>query len=176
MSKQWSTSSFRNGALSFLAGSLLTFSTLALHAAEPSTDGSIWFWFSDCGQNKLALEVTLDRTVLYKTTFSICKADRQAYLKSPNPTLRFTFKPKRPITWTGYREPAETTGRKYSLEGNVWLAGAEPTGLLLGVSFQSPKQIHMNSLHTASPTQESRTEIEPGLIVITKPIDLVPTP
>ncbi len=155
--------------LGLLAGSLFFFWIPTTRATEPSPDEPIWFWFSDCGQGTLDLEVKLDRTVLFKTTFPICKADRQAYLKSPNRTLAFTFKPNRPIAWIGYREPTETTGRKFKLEGNVWLAGAEPTELVLGVSIHSKKQIHMNSVHFASPTQESITEIEPGLIVTTKP-------
>ena len=56
------------------------------------------------------------------------------------------------------------------IEGNIWLAGADPDAMILGVSFVSRGSIYMNTLHIAYPDRRQISEIEPGLIIITEPM------
>ena len=59
--------------------------------------------------------------------------------------------------------------RKETLEGNVWQAGRDPDGIVLGVSFARPKRVWCNSLHVLDPNKASKTVLARGLIVKTAP-------
>ena len=59
---------------------------------------------------------------------------------------------------------------KQRVECDVWMAGADESTIILGVSFDRPDAILMNSLHLASPTSEVRSEIADGLVVVTSPV------
>lgn len=149
---------------------------LIITAAAPtvaSDEGPVWFWFATCGGPVLRLEVRLDQKIIYESSFPLCRAERSsAHSKGQTKKLDFVFNAPRAIVWQGYRDEGEdnTTGQNQEIEGNIWLAGADPDAMILGVSFLSRGSIYMNSLHIAYPDRRAVAEIEPGLLVITEPV------
>ena len=119
----------------------------------------------------MALEVRLDKKIIFQSTFPLCRAKRST-ISSPGKIKRldFTFKPPRAIVWKGYRDRDDTTPANQLIEGNIWLAGSDPDDLLLGATFMSSSNIYMNSIHIAHPGRRDETEMAPGLVVITYPI------
>jgi len=149
---------------------------LIIAAAAPavaSDEGLVWFWFATCGGPVMRLEVRLDQKIIYESVFPLCRAKRSsAHSKGQTKKLDFVFNAPRAIVWQGYRDEGKdnTTGPNQEIEGNIWLAGADPDAMILGVSFVSRGSIYMNSLHIASPYRRAVAEIEPGLLVITEPV------
>jgi hypothetical protein len=139
--------------------------------ALASQEGPVWFWFATCGGPIMKLEVRLDQRLIYQSSFPLCRSERSsAHSEGQKKKLEFAFKAPRAIVWQGYRDEDNTTGPDQEIEGNIWLAGADPDKMLLGVSFMSRDSIYMNTIHIAYSNRRSVSEIEPGLVVITKPI------
>jgi hypothetical protein len=57
-----------------------------------------------------------------------------------------------------------------SIEGDIWQAGGEPNGLTLGISFDTKKQILLNTLHVARPDKQTSSELDRGLSITTHPL------
>jgi len=57
-----------------------------------------------------------------------------------------------------------------SIEGDIWQAGGEPDALILGISFDTSKQILLNTLHIARPDKQTSSELDKGLLIITYPV------
>jgi hypothetical protein len=145
--------------------------TVVMNSVRASQEGPVWFWFATCGGPAMALEVRLDRGIIFKSSFPLCRADRSSiYARGNSKGLHFAFKPHRAIVWQGYRDKDDTTRANQVIEGDIWLAGSDPDALLLGVDFTSSDTIYMNTIHIAHPTQRDRTEIARGLVVTTYPI------
>jgi len=119
----------------------------------------------------MKLEVRLDHKIIYQSSFPLCRAERSsAHSEGQKKKLDFAFNAPRAIVWQGYRDEDNTTDPDQEIEGNIWLAGADPDVMLLGVSFRSRGSIYMNTLHIAYPDRREVSEIELGLVVITEPI------
>lgn len=106
------------------------------------------------------LEVVLDGKIIYRSSFSICRAS-----SGSNPAegrqriIAFYFK-------GGHVFQGEYhTARAQIIEGNIWQAGADPDAVLLGVSFSSKKQVLLNTIHVAKPDSVSASEIGRGIVV-----------
>jgi len=157
----------------FLA--LVTILLITIKVEKGSAKGneeSVWFWFENCGQKEMAIEINLDQVPVYSATFSICKHTRDSSKSNSQQKIReFTFVPKREIKWEGHLDENNSTKVGQVIEGNVWQAGADPDALIFGLSFSSQKQIYMNTLHVAHTDIVERTEIEHGLVITTKPIE-----
>ena len=139
--------------------------------ALASQEGPVWFWFSTCGGPIMKLEVRLDQKIIYQSSFPLCRADRSsAHSEGQTKKLDFVFNAPRAIVWHGYRDEDNTTDLSQEIEGNIWLAGADPDKMILGVSFVSRGSIYMNTLHIAYPDRREVLEIEPGLVIITEPV------
>jgi len=140
--------------------------------AFASQEGPVWFWFAACGGPIMKLEVRLDQKIIYQSSFPLCRAERSsAHSEGQKKQLDFVFNAPRAIVWQGYRDEGNTTDSDQEIEGGIWLAGADPDVMLLGVSFMSRGSIYMNTLHIAYPDRRQVSEIEPGLVVITEPIE-----
>jgi len=138
-----------------------------------SEKGPVWFWFSACGGPKIKLEVRIDNNNVYQSFFPICRAERSSvYSKGQEKKINFVFKAPRAIVWHGYRDEDNTTNPGQKLEGDVWLAGADPNALILVISFMTHDAIYMNTVHIAYPDRRNISEIAPGLVVITMPMGL----
>ena len=118
----------------------------------------------------MKLEVRLDQKIIFATSFPVCRlADADAEKGYENKRLKFSFKAGRPIVWKGYRDdqPASTAGQ--NIDCDIWMAGADPTAVIIGISFSRPDTILMNTLHIAVPSEKKSSEIEDGLVVLTFP-------
>ena len=139
-------------------------------AAKSSEEGLLWFWFSKCSGPTMTLEVRLDKDIIYQSAIPLCHARRDsANSQGQEHRIHFTFRPRRSITWTGYRDQVDLTGAAQALEGDMWEAGADPDALLIGVTFADADKIYINTIHIAHPTQRDETEIARGLVVASYP-------
>jgi hypothetical protein len=131
---------------------------------------TVWFWFAACGGPTMTLEVRLDNTPVYTTSFPVCHADRSSALsQGQQGQAGFSFEPHRLLVWTGYRDETDTTRIHQVIDGDLWQAGADPGALLLGVSFAAANRIVMNTIHIVRPGASDTTRIAPGLVVLSYP-------
>jgi hypothetical protein len=139
--------------------------------ALASQEGPVWYWFATCGGPTMKLEVRLDQRLIYESSFPLCRAERSSvHSEGQREKLDFVFKAPRAIIWQGYRDDGNTTDPNQEIECDIWLAGADPDAMWLGVGFTSRGSIYMNTLHIAYPDRREVSEIEPGLMIITEPI------
>jgi hypothetical protein len=122
---------------------------------------AVWDWYARCSSPKqIRIEVSLNGKRIYKTTFGICRTDYPQLMKSQRTLVFKIAGPHKSL----FGEP-----RKETLEGNVWQAGRDPDGIVLGVSFAGPNRVWCNSLHILDPNKASKTVLARGLIVRTAP-------
>lgn len=156
-------------ALTFLFGVMLL--CTAAEAPSSSQEGPVWYWQAKGTLQNMKLEVRLDNKTVFTTTFSVAQTNRGAVpKKSYAKKIRFSFKPERSIVWSGYRDEDVVSSAKQRIECDIWMAGVEDSMIILGVSFDRPDAILMNTLHLASPVREERSEIADGLVVVTVPV------
>ena len=135
-------------------------STKVSHGA----DQAAWRWFQNCSENKaIRLEVLLDRKIIYRSSFPICRSNTGSPSERRQKIIAFYFK-------GGHVFQGEYhTGRTQIIEGNIWQAGADRDAVLLGVSFSSKKQVLLNTIHVAKPDRASASEVDRGIVVRTFP-------
>jgi hypothetical protein len=140
---------------------------IAVTAASPadavtsSKKDEVWDWDARCSSPKhIRIEVSLDGKRIYGTTFGICHADYPQPTKTQRVLVFQIAGPHKRL----FGEPQTET-----LEGNVWQAGRDPDGIVLGVSFAGAKRVWCNSLHVLDPNKASKTVLARGLIVRTAP-------
>jgi len=121
----------------------------------------VWTWSKQCGGNhKLGVTVRLERKVLYRGVLPICRASRDA----EDGRVEFHFA-------GGHLFQGEyRTSSTDSIEGDIWQAGGEPDALILGISFDTKKQILLNTLHIARPDRQTSSELDKGLFITTHPV------
>ena len=116
----------------------------------------------------MGIEVKVDGKSVLKSSFPTCKttnapADDRDHKQK---IVAFTFK-------GGHRFQGEyQTSSAEMVEGNIWQAGADADGLVLGVSFVSNKQnqILLNTVKIAQPDRRSVEEVDPSVFVETYPV------
>jgi hypothetical protein len=146
--------------------------TAIVKPAQASQEGGVWFWFATCGGPAMTLEVRLDKTTLYKSSFPLCRADRGSINSQGQAShVQFSFRPHRVIVWKGYRDKDDRTNANQLIQGQIWQAGADPDALLIGIVFADPHTVYMNTIHIAHPAQRDETEIARGLVVMTCPVE-----
>jgi hypothetical protein len=121
---------------------------LALPPSLTSSDeGPVWFWFSECGGPSMTLEVRLNRDTVYQSSIPLCHAQRESvHSRGLEHAIHFTFRPRRSIRWTGYRDEAEKTAAGRPLEVDLWEAGADPDALLIGAAVSDGDTLRMNTI------------------------------
>jgi hypothetical protein len=151
-------------------GTILLFVMTASAGAAPQSSAAsspVWYWFQNCGENTtLGVEVVLDGKVVYRSSFPICKvvdvpktSDRQPRI------LAFRFKGGHL-----FQSRSIQTSSAQTIEGNIWQAGIDPDDLILGVSFATKKQILLNTIYFAQPSNASTSEVDRGIVVKTFPV------
>jgi hypothetical protein len=136
-----------------------------------SRERPVWYWQAGGSGRGMKLEVRLDNKAIFITTLSVARASRRAIPKrSYAKKIRFSFKPERAIVWSGYRDENFVCPAKRQIECDIWMAGADESALILGVSFGRSDVIFMNTLHLASLKNDVRSEIADGLVVVTSPV------
>jgi len=141
---------------------LLTATALAQQpASRPETSEVVWTWSKLCGGNhKLGMTIRLDHKVLYRGVLPICPGSRDV----EDGCVEFHFA-------GGHLFQGEYRTRSTdSIEGDIWQAGGESDALILGISFDTKKQILLNTLHIARPDKQTSTELDKGLFITTYPV------
>ena len=142
-------------SLAFLVSTGLA---LAAGAAAPGED-LVWVWFSKCDEPRsLVFELESDGRVIHTSRFSVCLTGR-----GENVGKQIAF----PLTSKSshFGEPPGS-----SVDVNVWEAGGERTGMILGVSFMSANRVWLNTLHFAEVDRQSTSTLAPGIVVKTYPV------
>lgn len=57
-----------------------------------------------------------------------------------------------------------------SIEGDIWQAGGEPDALIIGISFDTGKQILLKTIHVAKPGKQTSSEVDKGIFITTYPV------
>jgi len=121
----------------------------------------VWTWSKRCdGDHKLGVTIRLDGKVLYRGVLPVCRGSQDA----EDGRVQFHFAGGH--TFQGEYRTRSTD----SIEGGIWQAGGESDVLILGISFDSSKQILLNTLHIARPEKQTSTELDKGLFVTTYPL------
>ena len=140
---------------------------IARSAPMSTSKEIVWHWFSQCSAAKvMAVEVSLDRRIVYKSSFSICQMRLGDILPDrPQRLLAFFLKAENRRVF-GER-------RAERINVNIWEAGQDPNDIILGISFTTKQRIWLNSLHIADPGKPSRTALAKGLTITTYPAQSV---
>ncbi len=128
---------------------------------SPESSNVVWTWSKQCdGDRKLGVTVLLGRKVLYRDVFPICLGSRE----TEDGRVRFHFAGGHLFQDEYLTRPTD------SIEGEIWQAGREPDALILGISFNTKKQVLLNTLHIARPEKQTSSELDKGLLITTHPI------
>ena len=128
-------------------------------AAGPSND-EVWVWFAKYEKPKhVALEMTVDGRSVHRSRFPAC-VTRRSEIEQRVVAFELGSKKSR------FGEPA---GSK--LEVNVWEAGGESDGMILGVSFMTSQRVWLNTLHIAAVDRPASSTLAKGVVVKTYPVD-----
>jgi hypothetical protein len=121
----------------------------------------VWTWSKRCnGDHKLGVTIRLDSKVLYRGVLPICRGSRDA----EDGRVMYHF-----IGGHSFQGEFHTRSTD-SIEGDIWQAGGETYALILGKSFDSGKQILLNTVHIAKPEKQASSTLDKGLFITTYPI------
>lgn len=137
--------------------------------ARPQTE-RVWWWFAACGGPMMTIEVKSGALVVTKASVPLCRAPRDSRSSQGGAgRIDFSFRPRQPIVWRGYRDKVDRTSAGEDIQGSLWEAGADHDALLIGVSFSTQDRILVNTIHIAHPNLRDQSNIASGLTVITYP-------
>ena len=126
---------------------------------------AVWYWQTDCRESRLLrLEISLDGRSIYQSSLHICRL-RKEDLPPPKerPGVAFSFR-------GGHTFQGEIrTSQRQVVEANIWQAGGEPDGILMGISFSTGSRVLLNTLHHAKADHTSKSQLDRGLFVATYP-------
>jgi hypothetical protein len=149
--------------LLFFAVLLATPAVAQQSATRQETPEVVWTWSKQCdGNHKLSVTVRLERKVLYSGVLPICRGRRDA----EDGQMQFYFA-------GGHLFQGEyRTHSTDAIEGDIWQAGGEEDALILGISFNTKKQILLNTLHIARPDKRTSSELDKGLFITCDPVPI----
>lgn len=147
-------------ALLFLAV-LIAAPAVAQPSSVAEKSDVVWTWSKRCNDDyKLGVKVRLEGKVLYRGVLPLCRGNRNA----EDGRVKFHFA-------GGHTFQGEYRTRKTdSIEGDIWQAGGEPDALILGISFDTGRQVLLNALHIAKPEKQASSELDKVLFVTTYPV------
>jgi hypothetical protein len=125
----------------------------------------VWFWFGDCPNSKMmGMQVLLEGKSIYHSGFRACQLERtDANSKSEGKIMAFSFSGGHTFQ-ASYR-----TSKSETIEVNIWQAGADPDGIVLGISFMARNQILLNTIHIAKPGESTESTLDRALVFKTYP-------
>ncbi len=130
-------------------------------SSPPEKSAVVWTWSKGCkGDHKLGVTVRLDGKALYRGVLPICRGSRDA----EEGRVKFHFAGGH--SFQGEHHTRSTD----SIEGDIWQAGGEPDALILGISFDTGKQILLNTVHIAKPKKQASSTLDRGLVITTYPV------
>ena len=122
----------------------------------------------------MKLEVRLDGRLVYHSSFPMCREDAAGFTQEKQRDLVFTFRAPREIVWTGYKENDDRTNATQEIKTQIWEAGGEVWGLLLGAYFTTVDKTGdvslMNTIIFVEARKRYETQITRGLSVTTYPL------
>ena len=144
-----------------LFAALVTTPAVAQQASiRPETGEVVWTWSKRCNSDhEIGVTVRLERKVLFRGVLPICHGSRD----TEDGRVEFHFAGGH--TFQGEYRTRSTD----SIEGDIWQAGGESDALILGVSFETSRQIVLNTLHIAKPEKLTSSELDQGLLITTYP-------
>jgi hypothetical protein len=127
-------------------------------SAESGGGAQVWQWRDGCDRPAI-VQVVIDagKTRLLDTRMPLCKGARQPAAESKSP-IEFPVHDKAIRFDTAQDAP---------LTGSVWVAGEEPDGVTLGISFHTDERVLLNTLRFVSSSIPSRAEIMDGVTLST---------
>ena len=141
---------------------MMSFAALLLTvgaSASPDAAATVWHW-QDCARpGFVRITIDADGARVLEATVPACRIAREDIAHEPKQRI-IDFPAAQLATRLAVASPRNLTG-------NVWQAGADPGGLMLGVSFQTDDRVVLNTLHFADAAKASRSEVAPGIVVAT---------
>jgi hypothetical protein len=129
-------------------------------AATANSD-VVWTWSNRCNDDhRLGVRILLDNKVLYRGVLPICRGSRD------EEDGRVEFHSSGGHTFQGEYHTRTTD----SIEGDIWQAGGEGDALILGISFDTGKQVLLNTIHIAKPGKQTSSELDKGILITTYPV------
>lgn len=118
----------------------------------------VWQWRSDCAQPTiLRIEIHTDAARLLETRLTLCRGARDSGTAL-----------KTPITFPATRIADKLeTSPETAVTGDVWVAGSEPDGVTLGVSFQTEERVLLNTLRFVPASAASQSDLGAGIRLTT---------
>jgi hypothetical protein len=133
--------------------------------APASEAGPKWRWWPACETPHVtSLTIRLGGRVLHRARLRLCHLPDSAFDPGDERVAVFRFKADAKRFGDDYRHFGTRV-----IEGNVWEAGGDPDGIVLGISFVTADQVLLNTLHVANRGGSSRLELAPGLTSETTP-------
>jgi hypothetical protein len=160
----------KNGCVVFLA--LVFAFPVGAEDETPAPEKLYWFWSTDCRAVDLRLRISIDELQNYEWSVPLCHGTwKERELAGNKISIEKKLETPREISWSGYTDEVQVSPAGDKIEGKFWLAGAEPDGMIIGVTFfsESLDSILMNTIFYASHDSESSIEIAPGVIVRSTP-------
>ena len=156
---------FHRASILLFAPLVTALQTAAGQSRAAVVPDSLWHWFVGCSApESLTVDLRLDTKPLYRIAFPICRATSPATDAHQPLVFKFVGSPRRFAD-----DPVVGLRSIDSIEGNVWQAGAESDGVILGVSLMTKQQIVLNTLHFASADTACTSVLDSGLVIVTRP-------
>jgi hypothetical protein len=145
---------------------LTLFAPSSLLAQQVKDNDRVWTWATACPPgNQIRLEALLHAKTIFTKDITVCLMERTKIPQEKHRVLEFFFKDPGAM----FDEERPKAGSE-KLKGNIWEAGLEPDGLILGVSVVGNNTILLNSLHMAEISEKSESKYGGGLVIKSTPI------
>jgi hypothetical protein len=113
----------------------------------------------------LRIEIVLDGKRIHRSSFRVCRMQSpDAPLLKEEPEVAFSFRSGRVFRGEHSTNPNEM------IEANIWQAGAEPEGLLVGISFSTKSRILLNTVYFANAERATESQLDRSLLIRTYPV------
>jgi hypothetical protein len=115
----------------------------------------------------MAVEVRVDGRLQKRAVIPLCHLRRAAIeQRQYRATVDFRFRGGRTFKDEYTTKPSET------IEGGIWQAGADPTAIILGVSFSGSAtgQVLLNTLYVLVPGRRDSATLDRGITVVSYPV------
>jgi hypothetical protein len=151
-----------------LAFVLITIPSATVSQGSSSHIDSLWFWFGDCPNAKLmGVKIIVEGQTIYRSTFRACRMERtDANTESQRKIRAFHFSGGHT-----FQDEYRTAVRE-QIEGNLWQAGADPDGIVLGVSFVAHDQVLLNTIHLVKPGKPTQSVLDRNVLIKTYPVNI----
>jgi len=112
----------------------------------------------DKAERIVAFESIVDGNIIASARFPVSQSDRSDIKPEKKQKIfkySFTLHKNNDRNFRGV-----TSG---NIEGNIWVAGLGPNGIIFGISWITDNKIILNTLHIATIDKEETSEIAPGV-------------